>query len=75
MKMDPRPSLVIPANAGIHEPLDPRMREDDTSPVIPAHAGIHAPLDPRMREDDNPSPKKTTSQSPIKVIATTAPKY
>jgi hypothetical protein len=65
MKMDPRPSLVIPANAGIHVP----------SPVIPAHAGIHAPLDPRMREDDNPSPKKTTSQSPIKVIATTAPKY
>ena len=31
MKMDPRPSLVIPAKAGIHEPMDPRMREDDNS--------------------------------------------
>ena len=24
VKLDPRPSPVIPANAGIHAPLDPR---------------------------------------------------
>jgi hypothetical protein len=29
VKMDPRPSPVIPANAGIHAPLDPRTRAND----------------------------------------------